>query len=58
MIRWPRGKYNGRRIVGFSVKFRVNLTMWRPLPLMRWNFGELMAAWLCFVVHCGVEYGD
>jgi hypothetical protein len=25
---WPRGRYNGQRIVGFVVKVRVDLLWW------------------------------
>lgn len=27
-MRWPRGRYNGRRIVGVEVKVRINLRWW------------------------------
>lgn len=33
-MRWPRGKYNGARIVGFEVKVRCDVTDWR-LSLVR-----------------------
>lgn len=26
---WPRGKYNGLRIVGIDVKVNVNIRQWR-----------------------------
>lgn len=25
---WPRGKYNGQRIVGIEVKVRIDVTHW------------------------------
>lgn len=28
-MKWPRGKYNGKRIVGFDVKVRCDVTHWR-----------------------------
>jgi hypothetical protein len=27
-MKWPRGKYNGRRIVGFEVQVRFDLVSW------------------------------
>lgn len=27
-MNWPRGKYNGRRIGGFALRFEFNLTFW------------------------------
>jgi hypothetical protein len=27
-MKWPRGKYNGRRIVGFDVRARLDLLVW------------------------------
>lgn len=27
-MRWPRGKYNGMRIVGFDVRVRFDLCRW------------------------------
>ena len=28
-MRWPRGRYNGQRLVGFDLRVRVNLRQWR-----------------------------
>lgn len=55
-IRWPRGRYNGQRIVGGSAKVRVNVLVWRWLPWARWNFGNPTLGWLCVVVHFEGEY--
>jgi len=27
-MNWPRGKYNGQRIGGFTVKLEINLLWW------------------------------
>lgn len=27
-MKWPKGKYNGRRIVGFYIKFRFDVLYW------------------------------
>lgn len=37
-LRWPRGRYNGRRIVGFSVSLSVRVNCWRLFAV--WNLGE------------------
>jgi hypothetical protein len=56
--RWPRGRYNGQRIVGFSVKFKCDVTVWRWIPMIR--IGELFKCchWLCFYVWFEDEYAD
>ena len=36
-MKWPRGKYNGRRIVGFRVNIRVTVDFWSFR--YSWNFG-------------------
>ena len=54
-MNWPRGKYNGRDIVGVSVKVRVYLNRWYWRPRhyeYSWNFH-----WLCFSVWIEAEYG-
>lgn len=28
IFRWPRGKYNGRRISGFSIKLDIDVLFW------------------------------
>lgn len=47
-MRWPRGRYNGRRIEGFRVHFTLHLLDWRIKPLLHWNHGEPRLSWLCF----------
>jgi len=44
-LRWPRGRYNGQRIVGFRVKVVVNVDRWRfaiwPSDFARaWRYGS------------------
>jgi hypothetical protein len=45
-MKWPRGKYNGRRIVGFNVKVELDVTEWRWMPVIGHHCG--MLHWLCF----------
>jgi len=55
-MRWPRGRYNGRRIEGFRVHFTLHLLFWRFRPLMHWNHGEPRFTWLCFTWMAAPEY--
>lgn len=46
-MKWPRGKYNGLRIVGVSVKVQVDITDWAWIPIVEWrHFGFVQV--LCF----------
>lgn len=53
---WPRGKYNGKRITGVSVKVRfdVSFCYWRPRA--SWNFGMPYFGWLFFIVNIETIY--
>ena len=31
-MRWPRGRYNGQRIVGLEFKVKLDLTDWTFVP--------------------------
>lgn len=55
-LRWPRGKYNGRRITGVSVKVRFDLAhcMWKPKA--SWSFGMPYFAWLFVIVNIEAVY--
>lgn len=47
-MRWPRGRYNGLRIDGFEVTFRLHL-LWCPWrPKASWNYGQPYFHWLWF----------
>lgn len=47
-MRWPRGRFNGRRIEGFDLTFQLHLLWWRWRPRIAWNFGQPYIIWLCF----------
>lgn len=49
-MRWPRGRYNGRRIDGFQVTFHMHLLWVRWLPRLSWNYGEPYFLWLWFTL--------
>lgn len=44
--RWPRWRYNGRRIVGCSIKAAIDLTVWSWRP--RWYSWAHCFTWFCF----------
>jgi hypothetical protein len=46
MIKWPRGKYNGQRIVGYEIGFRINISWWNWLP--KKPYGQGLLHWFCF----------
>ena len=58
VFRWPRGKYNGRKIVGLELRFCVDLSWFRFVPHFRWRIGEPLLLWLCFSLHAKARYGD
>lgn len=51
---WPRGKYNGMRIVGIEFKIAVDVTTWRWIPVIGHNCG--MCHWLCFLSWTSWKY--
>lgn len=53
-MRWPRGRYNGQRIVGVSFKVVLDVTTWRWWPLIGHYCGAFH--WLCFRTWTGWEY--
>ena len=55
-MKWPRGKYNGRRIQGMRIAIAVHVREWRLRSIMRWNFGEPYFLWLCFTFRGYAEY--
>ena len=50
-MKWPRGKYNGKRVAGLSLKVRFNILWWsRPrISLKPWSqylhFGPIHIWW-------------
>ena len=54
--RWPRGRYNGRRIEGFQISLSVHLLYWFFRPRCAMNFGEPYVMWLCFTLRAKAEY--
>lgn len=55
-MKWPTGRYNGRRIEGFAFRFRLHALFWYWRPRIGWNFGEPYFRWLCFSMDARPEY--
>lgn len=56
-LRWPRGKYNGQRIVGIDVKLRINIRQWRLKPVTTWQYTGGIH-WLCFMSWWNFNFED
>lgn len=55
---WPRGKLNGRRIAGLSIKFTVDVSDFRWIPLLSWTKYCRLISWLCFSIRPDTVYAD
>jgi hypothetical protein len=55
-LRWPRGRYNGRRIDGFKIQVGVHLLFWNWRPRVSMNFGNPYVIWLCFSLRAEASY--
>lgn len=55
-MKWPTGKYNGKRIDGFKVSAKIHLLWWNWLPKASFNFGEPYFIWLCFTFRAEASY--
>lgn len=54
---WPRGRYNGKRIVGLSVKLQIDVSHWNWKPIIVWrSCGGIH--WLCFFSWTEWVYAD
>lgn len=57
-MKWPRGKYNGRRIVGIHFQAILNVTTWRWVPsFAAWEFAGGIH-WLCILTWTNWKYED
>lgn len=55
-LKWPRGKYNGRRITGFGVDARLDVALWLWKPRASWNWGQPYFRWLFFIIRLNPVY--
>lgn len=55
-MKWPTGKYNGKRIDGFKVSLEVHLLWWNWKPVFSANFGEPYFIWLCFSIRARLNF--
>jgi hypothetical protein len=53
-LRWPRGRYNGRRIMGASIKFKFSVKWFEWWP--KWIRYAHCFRWLWFYVWMEWEY--
>ena len=53
-MKWPRGRYNGKRIVGVRFAVRIDITDWAWRP-KRIRYASAVY-WLCFIVRLEWEY--
>lgn len=53
-LRWPRGRYNGRRIVGIWIKLRIDVLHCRVR--CGWNFGEPYLVIGPLFINCGLNF--
>ena len=53
-MKWPRGRFNGQRIIGVDLHFKLDVTEWRWLPLVLPTFGGFH--WLCFLTWWNWNY--
>lgn len=54
-MKWPRGKYNGRPIVGVSVELALYLDRWNWYPRFVREVGGFH--WFCFCSFWRLTYG-
>jgi hypothetical protein len=57
-LRWPRGRYNGQKIVGFKFSISIDILWW--ILAASWNFGEpyLFIGPLCFRAYAVYRLGE
>lgn len=55
-MHWPKGKYNGRKIDGFSIAIHLHMLDWYWKPITRRNFGEPYFIWLCVTIRAKPSY--
>ena len=55
-LKWPRGKYNGKRIDGIKISLSIHLTYWNFMPRVDYYLGLLRIEFLCVTVRVSVEY--
>ena len=53
-MKWPRGRYNGKRIVGIRFAIEIDITHWEWWPRCV-RFAHSVC-WLCAIVRLQWEY--
>lgn len=63
-MKWPRGKYNGQKIVGFEVSLRSRIIGWRDWGIRFWIpdittcTGDFRVIWLFWNLRLSWEYKE
>ena len=55
-MKWPKGKYNGRKIDGFTVSLNVHLLSWCWMPVADKNHGQPYLIWLFITIRAEPNY--
>ena len=56
LMRWPRGRYNGRRITGLKVSASIDLSGCDWKPILSWRLGYHHLIWLWFILRFETVY--
>jgi hypothetical protein len=56
-FRWPRGRYNGRRITGLKIAASIDFAHFEWKPVMAWKFWTYIF-WLWFGLRFEIIYHD
>lgn len=54
-LHWPLGRYNGQRIVGVGLRFKIDITDWTYVPRINWQWAGCIH-WLCVYTWVAWEY--
>ncbi len=55
-MKWPRGKYNGRKITGGKISLDINLLRFEVNPWLSFGHGFCYFIWLIFRIRFEIEY--
>ena len=55
-MKWPAGKYNGKKIDGAKLSIAVHVLRWYWKPIYSANFGEPYLIWGCVTIRAYAEY--
>jgi hypothetical protein len=56
IMNWPKGRYNGMKIDGFMVSFKIHVLWWNWKPIINIKYGQPYFIWLCFSLRGELSY--